>query len=122
MKVIQGAFLIVLSLTIAQTAVASECRSQQQRHYQRLAELPTDAVKALGFKMAEKGQPFQSSDVRGWPAGLPSARFVSATLRNCNLTIKYELGGIYQRWDTVTLVRSGSGWKRIRYSQGAQWE
>lgn len=112
MTMARSALSIALSLTVAQAAVASECSSQQQRSYQRLADLPTDAVKALGFKMAEKGRPFQSSDIRGWPAGLPSARFVSAMLRYCTLTIKYELGGLYKRWETVTLVKSGETWTR----------
>ena len=99
----------------------SECRSQQLRQYRRLAELPTDAVKALGFKMAERGQPFQSTDVRGWPAGLPSARFESATLRRCTLTIRYELGGLYKRWGAVTLVKSGSAWTRALSQNGDRY-
>lgn len=99
--------MILLALLLS----AAPCAAVVERRYVRLADLPKAAAQAIDMPMAEKGAPFQATDVVGRPA-LPSARFVRAVQRGCAIRIAYEQGGIAHRWLDMRLVDDGSGWRR----------
>ena len=84
------------------------------RNYARLADLPAGAAAALGFPIAERGAPWNATDVIEPGRRLPFDRFVSAQGGGCTLTIRYEHGGIAHSFETATLVRRGEGWVLAR--------
>ncbi len=65
----------------------------------------------MGQSMAEKGAPFQATDVASRP-DLPRRRFVHAVQQKCRLTISYEQGGIAHSWLRLILVWDRTGWRR----------
>ena len=84
------------------------------RNYARLADLPAGAAAALGFPIAERGAPWNATDVIEAGSRLPFARFISARGGGCSLVIRYEHGGIAHTYLTATLVRRGQGWALVR--------
>lgn len=84
------------------------------RIYARLADLPAGAVAALGFPIAERGAPWNATDVIGPGPRLPFARFISAQGGGCTLTIRYEHGGIAHSYESITLSRRDEGWAPAR--------
>ncbi len=84
------------------------------RTYARLADLPAGAVAALGIRMAERGQPFQVTDVIGPGPRLPGSRFIAARQQGCRLTIRYERGGIAHTYNDALLERRGNAWVVLR--------
>ena len=80
------------------------------RSYARLADLPDGAAAALGFRMAERGQPFQVTDVIAPGPRLPGSRFVAARQQGCRLSIRYERGGIAHTYEGAQLERRGNRW------------
>jgi len=84
------------------------------RFYPRLADLPAGAAAALGFPIAERGAPWNATDVVRPGPMLPFARFISAQGRGCLLTISYEHGGIAHSFERATLERRGRGWARVQ--------
>ena len=84
------------------------------RNYARLADLPAGAAAALGFPIAERGAPWNATDVIEPGRRLPFDRFVSAQGGGCTLTIRYEHGGIAHTYLTATLARRGEGWALVR--------
>ena len=74
------------------------------------ANLPRGAEAALGFPMAERGQPFEVSDDVGPGPLLPFARFISARQHDCTLEIRYEHGGIAHTFETALLQYQGRRW------------
>lgn len=84
------------------------------RSFARLADLPPGAVAALGFAMAERGQPFEVGDAIRPGARRPFTRFTAAALRGCALAIRYEYGGIAHGFATALLTRRGAGWALVR--------
>jgi hypothetical protein len=84
------------------------------RNYARLADLPAGAAAALGFPIAERGAPWNATDVVRPGPRLPFARFISAQGGGCTLTIRYERGGIAHSYDTMTLSRRQEGWVAAR--------
>ena len=113
----QAAALLLLGLlgaTLATAKVSNACALHGTHNFQRKADLPAGAAAALGFPMAERGAPFQATDVIMPGPRLPAARFVAARLTNCTLVIRYEHGGIAHTWETAVLERRGSGWVLVR--------
>ena len=109
----QAAALLLLGLLAATLAAASDdatCRLHGIRTFQRKADLPGGAAAALGFPMAERGAPFQATDVIGPGPRLPGARFVAARQTDCRLVIRYERGGIAHTWETAILELRGNRW------------
>ena len=111
-----AAALLALS-ALAPTAAdakGSACPFHGSGTFQRKADLPAGAAAALGFPMAERGAPFQATDVIMPGPRLPAARFVAARLTNCMLAIRYEHGGIAHTWETAILERRGNRWVLVR--------
>jgi hypothetical protein len=79
-------------------------------NYARLADLPGGAAAALGFPIAERGAPWNATDVVRPGPRLPFARFISAQGAGCTLNLRYEYGGIAHGYATAILVRSDRGW------------
>ena len=113
----QAAALLLLGLLAATLAAAGDdrtCRLHGTRNFQRKADLPGGSAAALGFPMAERGAPFQATDVIGPGPRLPGTRFVVARLTNCTLAIRYERGGIAHTWETAILQLRGNRWVVVR--------
>lgn len=83
------------------------------RIYPRLADLPAGAAAALGFPIAERGAPWNATDVVRPGPRLPFTRFISARGGGCTLTIRYEHGGIAHSYETATLTRRQEGWALV---------
>ena len=96
------------------TAASAACPQSGTRNFQRKADLPQDVEAALGFRMAERGQPFQSTDSIPPGPRLPATRFVTARQTNCRLAIRYEQGGIAHTFQTAILERRGNAWVLLR--------
>lgn len=77
--------------------------------YQRKADLPRGAAKAIGDKIAEKGEAYQRGDIM--EKGVPLYRFVRATRSGCRIRISVEHGGFAKGWDIVSLSRIRGVWK-----------
>ncbi|GAA4818278.1 hypothetical protein GCM10023232_13610 [Sphingosinicella ginsenosidimutans] len=107
-----------LALAAAPAAAAGtdrpSCTLRGTHVYQRMADVPRGAMAALGVRMAERGQPFQATDVIMPGERLPGARFAAARLDGCTLTIRYERGGIAHTWNTAVIERRGIGWVVVR--------
>ena len=109
--------LVALALLApASGVVAAEpaCRLHGSRVFQRKADLPPGVVQALGFAIAERGAPFQATDVIGPGPRLPGSRFVAARQTACRLALRYEQGGIAHTWNTAILERRGDLWILLR--------
>lgn len=81
---------------------ADDCKESKPVDYARKADLPAGAAEALGFPMAEAGEPFQATDVIRTPH-LPFRRFISARRTGCALRLLYERGGIALRREDIDL-------------------
>ena len=113
----QAAALLLLGLLAATLAAASDdatCRLHGTRNFQRKADLPAGAAAALGFPRAERGAPFQATDVLDPNRPLPGTRFVAARQTDCRLAIRYERGGIAHTWNTAILELRGNRWVAVR--------
>jgi len=64
--------------------------------------------------MAERGGPWNATDVLDSRRPLPSARFIAARQRACTLAIDYEQGGIAYRRLTAILQWNGRFWVLVR--------
>ena len=102
----------VLAASTAMSAQAA-CPLHGSRSYARKAALPPGVEQALGFRMAERGAPFQATDVLGPAPPLPPTRFVSARQINCRLELRFEQGGIAHTWQIALLERRGNRWVLI---------
>ena len=114
--VMAGAAMAIMAGSPA--AAASDdrpsCTLRGSHVYARKADVPRAAMATLGVVMAERGQPFQATDVIMPGQRLPGARFAGARLDGCTLTIRYERGGIAHTWNTAVLQRRGIGWVLVR--------
>lgn len=108
---IAGVALLLLTFPGAARAA---CPLSGTQNYARKADLPAAAVAALGFPMAERGAPFQITDVILPGRRLPSARFIAARRTACTIALRYELGGIARRFETAILERRGNNWVLVR--------
>jgi hypothetical protein len=86
------------------------CAIRGSWSFPRKANLPSGAAAALGFAMAERGQPFEVSDAVGPGPLLPFARFISARQNDCTLEIRYERGGIAHTFETALLQYQARRW------------
>ena len=113
----QAAYALSALALLATSAAAwaePACPLRGSRSYARKADLPQGVVQALGFRMAERGAPFQATDVIGPGPRLPGARFVAARQIACRLALRYEQGGIAHTWNTAILERRGNVWILVR--------
>jgi hypothetical protein len=108
--------LALTLLTSASAGVAErpECASQGRLDFARKADLPSGVLEAFGMPMAERGAPFQSTDLLGPGPALPGTRFVAARQENCRLALRFEQGGIAHTWQTANLERHGDRWVLLR--------
>jgi hypothetical protein len=108
-------FIILLASLAASPAAAATkggpaCAVHGSWAFPRKANLPRGAEAALGFAMAERGQPFEVSDAVGPGPLLPFARFMSARQNGCMLEIRYEHGGIAHTFETALLQYQARHW------------
>lgn len=101
---------MVASPACAATTDGQGCTVRGSWSFPRKANLPRGAEAALGFAMAERGQPFQVSDAVGPGPLLPFARFIAARQSNCALQIRYEHGGIAHSFETALLEYRNGHW------------
>lgn len=114
-----GARMVLLAALALAPGASSGTRSDAvcshlARGFTRLADLPPGAVAALGFAIAERGQPFEVGDAIGPGPRRPSTRFIAAALRGCTLAIRYEYGGIAHGFATALIERRGGSWTLVR--------
>ena len=64
--------------------------------------------------MAERGAPFQATDVLGPGPALPGTRFIAARQSGCRLALRYEQGGIAHTYETAILEYRGDRWVLLR--------
>ena len=95
-------------------AAGAACPVHGTRNYARKADLPAGALAAFGIPMAERGAPFQATDVLDSRHPMPSTRFVAARQVNCALAIRFEQGGIAHTWQTAQLYWQGNRWVLVR--------
>ena len=104
---------------LAASAASQACAAASDRQscpvrghwsFPRKANLPRGAEAALGFPMAELGQPFEVSDAVGPGPLLPFARFIAARQHDCALEIRYEHGGIAHTFETALLHYRDRRW------------
>ncbi len=82
--------------------------------YVRKADLPAGAL-ALLPPMAERGGRFNvTDDIGPGEEHLPFARFISARLTGCTLSVRYEYGGYVHGFATAVLERRGGAWVLVR--------
>jgi hypothetical protein len=93
---------------------AAACSLHETRDFTRKADLPAGAMATFGIPMAERGTPFQATDVLDSRHPLPSTRFVHARQVNCALAIRFEQGGIAHTWQTAQLWWNGNRWVLVR--------
>jgi hypothetical protein len=108
---------LILLVLIAAPAIAPAkpaCTVRGSWSFPRKADLPRGAAAALGFAMAERGAPWNPTDVLDSRRPLPSARFLAARQRACTLAIDYEQGGIAYVRMTAILAWNGRGWRLVR--------
>jgi hypothetical protein len=98
----------------AQAKGAAACAVHGAWTFPRKADLPRGAAAALGFPMAERGAPWNPTDVIDSRRPLPSARFIAARQRACTLEIDYEQGGIAHYRAIAVLEWNGRGWVLVR--------
>jgi hypothetical protein len=92
----------------------ARCNVHGAWSFPRKAALPRGAAAALGFAMAERGAPWNPTDVLDSRRPLPSARFILARQRDCALAIRYEQGGIAHVRMTAILAWNGRVWVLAR--------
>jgi hypothetical protein len=86
------------------------CDDQTKVSFAHKSDLPPGVLVALGFEMADVGEPFQATDVV-MDKRLPWARFISAQQIGCGLLIlTYERGGIAYSQDTARLELVEGKW------------
>ena|SRR3990167_4703596 len=93
-------------------SAASECALKERQTYARMADLPADAMAALKVRMAEKGAPYQRSDVMLHP-NLPLYQFLRADRTGCRLRIEYLKGGFLLQSGAFLLKQSNGKWRSI---------
>jgi hypothetical protein len=105
------AFLSLLPPEGLKTAMAAvACDDRTNVTFEHKSGLPPDILAALGFEMADIGEPFQATDVVIGKR-LPWARFISARQIGCSLVIlNYERGGIAHSFETARLELVGGKW------------
>jgi hypothetical protein len=106
-------FVLLASLAASPAAAGTKgraCPVHGSWVFPRKANLPRGAEAALGFRMAERGQPFEVSDDVGPGPLLPFARFISARQNDCTLEIRYEHGGIAHTFETAFLQYQARHW------------
>jgi hypothetical protein len=111
------ALLAVAALPAVAQAKPSRppCTLRGTHDYARKADVPRAALEALGLSdIAERGAPWQATDVILPGERLPIRRFVAARLEDCRLTVRYERGGIAHRWETAVAERRGLTWVALR--------
>ena len=106
--------LIAAGPTPASAKGPARCTVHGAWAFPRKADLPRGAAAALGFPMAERGAPWNPTDVIDSRRPLPSARFISARQRDCTLAISYEQGGIAHVRMTAILAWNGRFWVLAR--------
>lgn len=104
--------IMAMQLAAADVTQATRCDGNQIARFEREADLPHGALSAFGAPMADKDQPFQSSDIVSTPP-LPIYRFVHAERQGCRLSITYEHGGRGHGVDQAILIAHGTAWRRI---------
>ena len=102
--------MLLIAAAPTQAKVPAHCTVHGAWTFPRKADLPRGAVAALGFAMAERGAPWNPTDVIDSRRPLPSARFISARQRDCTLEISYEQGGIAHVRMTAILAWNGRLW------------
>lgn len=78
--------LVLMQLAASDLSQPTHCTIAKVARFEREADLPNDAMVAFGAPMAEKGQPFQSTDVITTPQ-LPIYRFIHAEQQGCELIV-----------------------------------
>lgn len=110
--------LLALALAFPGAAAAkggASCTAPvRQRDYARFADLPDQVRTLFRFPMAERGQPFQATDVLMPGPRLPSTRFVAARETGCSLRLDYQQGGIALFRATALFERRGGRWLMLR--------
>lgn len=106
--------ILLLAAAPAQAKGPASCTVHGAWTFPGKANLPRGAAAALGFPMAERGAPWNPTDVIDSRRPLPSARFVAARQRDCTLEISYEQGGIAHFRATAILEWNGRGWVLVR--------
>ena len=106
---------LALALTLLTTASAGAaegpvCLQHGRLDFARKADLPSGVLQAFGTAMAERGAPFQATDVLDPRQRLPGTRFVAARQTGCRLALRYEQGGIAHTWQTAILEYRGNRW------------
>lgn len=102
----------LMMIAAAANIAAAECPARAD--YVRFKDLPAVSRAAIP-PMAERGAPFQATDViMGRP--LPGRRFVSARQIRCRIDVKFEYGGIARGQGTMTLERRKGVWKIVNQS------
>jgi hypothetical protein len=113
-----GRFFLILLIAAgpmaAQAKGPARCNVRGAWSFPRKADLPRGAAAALGFAMAERGGPWNPTDVIDSSRPLPSARFIAARQRDCALAIDYEQGGIAHFRATAILAWNGRSWALTR--------
>lgn len=104
---------VAAALPFVGVFVGPACEAEGSRSFMRLADLPSGAETALGFAIAERGAPWQSSDTVGPGPMRPSARFVAARRAGCRLTVRYEQGGIAHTYRTALIERRDGRWAPV---------
>ena len=114
----RAAPLLLLNLLVAGSAPAfsqgAPCPGRGILSFARKADLPRGVEAALGFAMAERGAPFQVTDVMSPGAQLPGSRLIAARQSACSLAIRYEYGGIAHGYATALLERRDGRWTLVR--------
>lgn len=105
--------LVAASVAIPTQADAA-CALRGTQNFGRLGHLPPAAVAALGFRMAERGAPFQATDDLGPPPRPPATRFIAARRNGCTIALRYEQGGVALRAETALLELRGNRWVLVR--------
>jgi hypothetical protein len=103
-----------LALTLLTTASAGAAERpacvRGSVDYARKADLPGGVLQAFGTAMAERGAPFQATDVLGPGPALPGTRFIAARQTGCRLALRFEQGGIAHTYQTAILEHRGGRW------------
>ena len=102
--------LTLLTSASAGVAEGPPCAAQGRLDFARKADLPAGVLEAFGTAMAERGAPFQATDVLGPGPPLPGTRFVAARQTGCRLALRFEQGGIAHTWQTAILEYRGDRW------------
>lgn len=112
----------------AGAAEPSVCRGAKFSAVLTLAGLPPPAGKLLGVDkdgmegIAERGAPFNKTDVILGPAPLPMRRFHLAAVSADCILVAAEQGGIAYSMVLAIFVRNGAGWQQAgkqQYLRGA---